>query len=101
MRELADSHKQKIGSGIVVLGTVSGEKAFLVIAVTKDILARIKANELIKKLAPMVGGGGGGRPDFAQAGGTKPKQLDQALKKSYAIIEKMLNVPPKITPKED
>jgi alanyl-tRNA synthetase len=56
---------------------------------------------LIKKLAPMVGGGGGGRPDFAQAGGTKPKQLDQALKKSYSIIEKILNVPPKITPKED
>jgi len=101
LRELADSLKQKIGSGIVVLGTVSGEKAFLVIAVTKDILARIKANELIKKLAPMVGGGGGGRPDFAQAGGTKPKQLDKALKKSYSIIEKILNVPPKITPKED
>jgi len=90
LRELADSLKQKIGSGIVVLGTVSGEKVFLVITVTKDIVAQIKANELIKELAPIVGGGGGGRPDFAQAGGTKPRQLDQALKKSYSIIERML-----------
>jgi alanyl-tRNA synthetase len=90
LRGLADSLKQKIGSGIVILGTESGEKAFVVIAVTKDLTERIKANELITEIASVIGGGGGGRPDFAQAGGSKPKKLDQALKKSYSILEKII-----------
>jgi alanyl-tRNA synthetase len=90
LRGLADSLKQKIGSGIVILGTESGEKAFMVIAVTKDLTERVKANELINEIAPVIGGGGGGRPDFAQAGGSKPKKLDQALKKSYSILEKKI-----------
>jgi alanyl-tRNA synthetase len=91
LRELADSLKQKLGSGIVILGSVSGKKVFLVSAVTKDLTARISANGLIKEIALMVGGGGGGRPDFAQAGGTKPEQLDQVLKKSYSLVEKLLS----------
>jgi alanyl-tRNA synthetase len=90
LRGLADSLKQKIGSGIVILGTESGQKVFLVIAVTKDLTERVKANELIKEIASVIGGGGGGRPDFAQAGGSKTKKLDQALKKSYSILEKMI-----------
>ncbi len=90
LRELADSLKQKIGSGVVILGSVSGKKAFLVVAVTKDLTDRLKASELVKKIAPVIGGGGGGRPDFAQAGGTQPEKLDQALKKSSTIIEKMI-----------
>ncbi len=90
LRALADSLKQKIGSGIVILGAVSGEKVFLIIGVTKDLVERIKANELIEEIAPTIGGGGGGRPEFAQAGGTKPEQLDLALKKSYSIIERMI-----------
>ena len=90
LRGLADSLKQKIGSGIVILGTESGEKAFMVIAVTKDLTERVKANELITEIASVIGGGGGGRPDFAQAGGSKPKKLDQALKKSYSILEKKI-----------
>jgi alanyl-tRNA synthetase len=90
LRGLADSLKQKIGSGIVVLGTKTGQKVFLVIAVTKDLIERAKANELIREIASLIGGGGGGRPDFAQAGGAKPEKLDQALKKSYSILERMI-----------
>ncbi|MBS3818048.1 alanine--tRNA ligase [bacterium] len=91
LRELADSLKQKLGSGIVVLGTARDQKVFLVTTVTKDLLDRIKANEFIKKIAPIVEGGGGGRPDFAQAGGSKPEKLNQSLQKSYNILEQMLS----------
>lgn len=90
LRELADYLKQKLRSGIVVLGMVSGEKAFLVASVSKDLTARLKADEFIKKMATSIGGGGGGRPDFAQAGGTKPEKLDEVLKKSYLELEKMI-----------
>jgi alanyl-tRNA synthetase len=91
LRELADSLKQKIGSGIVVLGSVSGKNVFLVTAVTKDLTSRIKANDIIKEMASLIGGGGGGRPDFAQAGGTKPEKLEQVLRKSSKIIDKMIS----------
>lgn len=90
LRDLADSLKQKIGSGVVVLGSAYGEKVFLVTTVTKDLTGRLKANELVKELAARLGGGGGGRPDFAQAGGSKPDKLDKVLKESQAIIEKMI-----------
>lgn len=90
LRGLADSLKQRIGSGVVVLGTSSDGKAFLVVGVTKDLTHRLKANELIQDIAPLIGGGGGGRPDFAQAGGKKPEQLDMALEESYSLIEKKI-----------
>ena len=69
-RDLADRLKGKIKSGIVVLGSVNGPKAFLIVAVTKDLTDRFHAGNLIKPIASMVGGSGGGRPDMAQAGGT-------------------------------
>jgi alanyl-tRNA synthetase len=90
MRELADSLKQRIRSGVVFLGAAEGEKAFLVVAVTKDLTARISAAEIIKKLAPLIGGGGGGRPDFAQAGGTKTGRVEKALETGVEIIEELL-----------
>lgn len=90
LRSLADSLKQKIGSGVVVLGVVADEKAFLVVAVTQDLIERIRADKLIREIAPLIGGGGGGRADFAQAGGKKAEFLDQALEKSYSVIEKMI-----------
>jgi alanyl-tRNA synthetase len=99
LRELADSLKQKLGSGIVVLGASEGKKAYIVISVTKDLTDRIKANDLIQKVAPMVGGGGGGRSDFAQAGGTKPDQLAFVLQNIDSIIQEFL--PANITSKED
>lgn len=90
LREMADSLKQKLGSGIVILASTSDNRVFLVAAITGDLTNRIKADDLIKEIAAMVGGGGGGRADFAQAGGTKPEQLDRALEKSYSILEKLI-----------
>jgi alanyl-tRNA synthetase len=90
LRDLADSLKQKMGSGIVVLGAADGGKAYLVVSVTKDLTSRVQARAVIQELAPIVGGGGGGRPDFAQAGGSKPEGLDLALEKSYTLIERII-----------
>ncbi len=79
LRDMADQLKSKLGSGVVVLGAVEGDKVFLVASVTPDLAGRLKAGEIIKPVAALVGGRGGGRPDFAQAGGTKPDQVDAAL----------------------
>lgn len=89
LRNLADSLKQKLGSGIVILGTVNQDKVLLVAAVSKDLTGKFPAQELIKRLAPLVGGGGGGRPDFAQAGGTRPEELPKTLQASLGIIAEM------------
>jgi alanyl-tRNA synthetase len=80
MREFVDQLKGKIGSGIILLGGQSQDKVSLVMGVTPDLTHRFSANELIKKIALHIGGTGGGRPDFAQAGGTDSKKLDEALK---------------------
>jgi alanyl-tRNA synthetase len=87
LRELADKLKEKLKSGIVVLGSVKGPKAFLIVLVTKDLTDRFHAGSVIKQIAPTVGGSGGGRPDMAQAGGTQPEKLDEALQKAYKVIE--------------
>jgi alanyl-tRNA synthetase len=89
LRELADRLKEKIKSGIVVLGSVAGPKVLLIVVVTKDLTNRFNAGSIVKQVAAIVGGGGGGRPDMAQAGGSKPEKLDQALEKAYEIVEKM------------
>jgi len=90
IRELADSLKQKLGTGIVILGQADGPKAVLIVAVTKDLTGRAPADKLIKRIASLIGGTGGGRPDFAQAGGNKPESLDQALAESHRLLEEML-----------
>jgi alanyl-tRNA synthetase len=90
LRQTADSLKQKIGSGVILLAAEADGKALLVVAVTKDIVGRIRADDLIQEIAPLIGGGGGGRPDFAQAGGKKTEFLDDALKKGISAIEKMI-----------
>ena len=87
LRDLADRLKEKLKSGIVVLGSANGPKAFLIVVVTKDLTDRFHAGNVIKQIASTVGGSGGGRPDMAQAGGTKPEKLDQALQKAYKVIE--------------
>jgi alanyl-tRNA synthetase len=87
LRDLADRLKEKLKSGIVVLGSANGPKAFLIVVVTKDLTDRFHAGNVIKQIASTVGGSGGGRPDMAQAGGTKPEKLDQALEKAYKVIE--------------
>jgi alanyl-tRNA synthetase len=70
-----------------VLGSVDGPKAFLIVVVTKDLTDRFHAGNVIKQIAPTVGGSGGGRPDMAQAGGTQPDKLDAALQKAYKVIK--------------
>jgi len=87
LRDLADRFKDKIKSGVVVLGSISGPRVLLIAGVTKDLVDRYHAGEIIKQVAVEVGGSGGGRPDMAQAGGTRPEKLDQALEKAYEVIK--------------
>ncbi len=82
LRDMLDRLKNKIGSGIVVLGAELDEKALLIVGVTPDLVNRFHAGRLVKQLAAEVGGGGGGRPDMAQAGGSQPQHLDAALGKA-------------------
>jgi len=89
LRDAADALKQKLRSGIVVLGAVSDGKAFLVASVTKDLAGRVGANAIIKELAPVIGGGGGGRPDFAQSGGPGAGELDKALGLVPGLVERL------------
>jgi alanyl-tRNA synthetase len=89
LRDTADSMKQKLGSGIVVLGAITDGKAFIVASVTKDLTARIQAGALIKELAPVIGGGGGGRPDFAQSGGPGTGELAKALELVPSLVERL------------
>ncbi len=88
LRDLADRFRDKLKSGIVVLGAAASQKAFLITLVSKDLVGRYHAGNLVKELAVVVGGSGGGRPDMAQAGGTQPENLEQALRLAYDIIER-------------
>jgi alanyl-tRNA synthetase len=90
LRDLADSLKGQLGSGVVVLGAVADEKVQFVVSVTPDLTSRVHAGKLVKQLAPIVGGGGGGRPDFAEAGGKQPGKLDELLAASRTAVEQML-----------
>jgi alanyl-tRNA synthetase len=91
-RLLADALRQKLGSGVVVLGRAEGEKASLLVAVTEDLKAKIPAGDLVKELAAIIGGGGGGRSDLAEAGGKDPSRLDEALAKSRQAIARRAGV---------
>ncbi len=86
LRELADSLRERLGSGILALGADIGGKATLLVAVSKDLAGRFKAGDLIREIAPLVGGSGGGKPELAQAGGNQPENLQQAMDKVYAIL---------------
>jgi len=86
LRDMADRFKEKIKTGIVVLGSSADSKALLIVVVTKDLTDRFHAGKIVKEVASVVGGGGGGRPDMAQAGGTQPENLDQALEKVYEVV---------------
>lgn len=79
LRGLVDDMKNKIGSGIVVIGTAREDKVSLIVGVTKDHTQKISAGELVNFISQQVGGKGGGRPDMAQAGGNQPENLDKAL----------------------
>lgn len=81
LRELADALKSQLDSGIFLLATAEGEKVSLIVGVTKDLTQRFKAGDLMREIAPLVGGKGGGRPDMAQGGGTDPSGIDAAIAK--------------------
>jgi len=86
MRELADKLRDKLGSGIVVLGGDKDGKALILVAVTKDLVGRFKAGDLVRELAKEVGGSGGGKPDMAQAGGPDAANLPRALERVYELV---------------
>ena len=79
LRMVVDNLRDKIGSGIIVVGSAEGGKVSLCVGVTKDLTDRIKAGALVKEVAAVVGGGGGGRPDMAQAGGNDASKISEAL----------------------
>jgi alanyl-tRNA synthetase len=86
LRAVADTLRNRLGSGIVCVGSVVDGKVNLIAAVTKDLTSRFQAGKLIQEVAKAVGGGGGGRPDLAQAGGKDPAKLDAALELAYAFV---------------
>ena len=88
LRNMADDLKQKLGSSVIVLGSVQGDKVNLIAAVTKDLVDEgYHAGKIIKEVATRCGGGGGGRPDMAQAGGKNPNELDAALAAVKELVE--------------
>jgi alanyl-tRNA synthetase len=90
LRGLADSLKAKIRSGVVVLASAVDGKVQIVVAVTADLTGRIKAGQIVKEIAPIVGGGGGGRPEFAEAGGKQPENIDKMLAAAETVIARLL-----------
>ncbi|MBN1365422.1 MAG: alanine--tRNA ligase [Syntrophaceae bacterium] len=86
LRDFGDKLRDKLGSGIILLGSKAGDKVMLLCMVTKDLAGKYHAGNIIKELAPLVGGSGGGRPDMAQAGGTQPEKLS----KVFRALEKLL-----------
>jgi len=93
LREMTDWFRDRHPSGVVVLGAVVDERPQLVAAVTPDLVARgVHAGELVKRVARVVGGGGGGRPHLAQAGGRDAARLDEALAGVPALVREMVRV---------
>jgi len=86
LRELSDTLKERMGDGVLVLGAVIEGKAALLVAVTRELSAKIKAGDIIRQIAPIIGGSGGGKPELAQAGGSLPEKLGDALEAVSAIL---------------
>jgi alanyl-tRNA synthetase len=91
MRTLIDQLRDKIGSGVVVLGSATNGSVSLIVGVTKDLTSRIQAGKVIGPVAQKVGGKGGGRPDLAEAGGKDPAALDNALSDAYDVVDQLLD----------
>ena len=91
LRTLVDQLRDKIGSGVVILGSASNGNVALIVGVTKDLTGRVQAGKVIGPVAQKVGGKGGGRPDLAEAGGKDASALDSALDGAYGVVEAMLS----------
>jgi alanyl-tRNA synthetase len=90
LRLVLDKLREKFQSGVVVLGGNAEGKASLCVSVSKDLVGRIKAGDIVKQLAPIVGGGGGGKPEMAQAGGKNPENLSEAIGKAAEVVGGLL-----------
>ena len=90
LRGLSDSLRDRLGSGVVVIASENDGRVSLVVSVTKDLTGRVQAGRLVKELAPIVGGGGGGRPDFAEAGGKDPSRIAELLASAPQVLASQL-----------
>jgi alanyl-tRNA synthetase len=90
LRSLVDQHRSRIKTGVVILASPSDGKVMIVVGVTPDLTKRIPAGQVVKRIAPLVGGGGGGRADFAEAGGKDPSKIQEMLAASRGIVEELL-----------
>jgi alanyl-tRNA synthetase len=90
MRQLSDTLLDRIKSGVVVLGRSNDGKASLIVRTSDDLTKKVPAGQVIKELAPIIGGKGGGKADMAEGGGSQPEKLSEALQASYGVIEKMI-----------
>jgi len=86
LRALSDSLRDRLKRGVVVLAAEDDGKVHLLASVTKDLTDRVKAGALVKELAPIVGGGGGGRPDFAEAGGKDASKIDELISRAKKLV---------------
>jgi alanyl-tRNA synthetase len=87
LRTMVDALRDQLGSGVVLLAAIQGGRVTLALGVTKDLTKRLRAGDLVREVAAVVGGKGGGRPDFAQAGGDAPEKIDEAFARLDALLE--------------
>jgi len=90
LRTLVDNFRNKLGTGVVIIGSVTEGKVAVIVGVTKDLTAKLQAGKIVGQVAQKVGGSGGGRPDMAEAGGKNPEALDEALRDSYSVVEALI-----------
>jgi alanyl-tRNA synthetase len=91
LRALSDSLRDQAGAGVVVIANEADGKVGLLVAVSKDLTSKVQAGAVVREIAPIVGGGGGGRPDFAEAGGKDPSRIDEALAASRTLLTRLLS----------
>ena len=90
LRQMVDSLRQKLGSGVVVLASAEDGKVALIAAVTKDLTQKLHAGKIVQELAKLVGGSGGGKPDLAEAGGKDTSAIESALRSIYPLLDRLL-----------
>jgi alanyl-tRNA synthetase len=90
MRTLVDNLRNKLGSGVVVVGSAIDGKVAIIVGVTRDLTDRVQAGKVVGQVAQKVGGSGGGRPDMAEAGGKDPGALDEALASAAEVVGGLL-----------
>ena len=90
LRQLVDSLRQKIGSGVIVLASAEDGKVALITGVTKDLIPKLHAGKIVQEIAKLVGGSGGGKPDLAEAGGKDTSAIEKALSTVYPLVDRLL-----------